>query len=88
MKKYLAPVIVAGFLCGNLALCETERKDIIFESTELNEEFVYHYEMMIKYEERNPEELMIIREGYRGFLSWQAEEFYDSDPEARKLIEE
>lgn len=88
MRKYLIPIIVAGLLCGNLAICETQRQDLIVESDEINDEIIEHYEDMIRYEERKKEELLIIKEGYRKFLLWTAEEFFENDPEARKVIEE
>lgn len=88
MKKYLVPVVVAGLLGGNLAVCETQKQDLIVASEEINDEIIEHYEDMLHIEQRNKEELKIIREGYRKFLLWTSMEFYEQDPEARKLVEE
>jgi hypothetical protein len=51
MKKFLAPVIVAALLCGNLVLSETQRHEIMLEREDINEEYIYFYELTIS----NPE---------------------------------
>jgi len=51
MKKYLAPIIVGAFLCGNLALSETQKHEIMLDREEINDEYIFFYELTIS----NPE---------------------------------
>jgi hypothetical protein len=81
MRKYVAPIIVAGILIGNLALSYAAMKDMKEESQDINVEIIEHYNYMIDFEERTKEEERIIKEGYAHFLSYVSEEYYESNPE-------
>lgn len=89
MRKYLAPVFVAAFLCGNLALCETEKYEIAAESEEINEEYIYFYEFILSNQEMTDQRKMAYKNSYRTFLISVSEEHYRNDPELYEgLIEE
>jgi len=80
MKKYLAPIIVAGFLCGNLALSETERQEIVAERQEINEEYVYFYEMTISNPELTDVRRVAYKNSYRTFIIDMGNENAQNDP--------
>lgn len=89
MKKWLAPIIVAAILCGNLALCETERQEVILESKEINEEYIYFYELVLSNQEMPDKRKMAYKNSYRTFMLSVSEENFRDDPELYEgLIEE
>lgn len=89
MKKWLAPVIVAGVLCGNLALCEAKRQDLILESKEINEDYIYFYELVLSKEEMSDKRKIAYKNSYRTFMLSVSEENFRDNPELYKgLIEE
>ena len=89
MKKYLAPIFVAALLCGNLALCETQKHEIAAESEEINEEYIYFYEFVLSQEQMTDKRKMAYKNSYRTFLISVSEEHYRNDPELYEgLVEE
>lgn len=89
MKKWLAPVLVAAFLCGNLALSETQKHEIATESEEINEEYINFYEFVLSQQEMTDKRKIAYKNSYRTFLISVSEEYYRNDPELYEgLIEE
>jgi len=88
MKKFLAPIIVAAVLCGNLALCEAQRTEIIAESVEINEEYVYFYEMTISNPELSPQRKNAYQTSYRTFITSMNRENYRNNPELYSNLED
>lgn len=89
MKKWLAPVFVAAILCGNLALCEAKKQEIAAESQEINDEYVYFYELVLSNEELSDKRRVAYQTSYRTFISSISRENYRNNPELYAgLIEE
>lgn len=89
MKKFLAPTIVAALLCGNLALSETERQEIMLDREEINEEYIYFYETTLSNPELAPSRKMAYKNSYRTFIINISEENVANDPDLYEgLIEE
>ena len=81
MKKWLAPVFVAAILCGNLALCEATKQEIAAESQEINDEYVYFYELVLSNEELSDKRRVAYQTSYRTFISSISRENYRNNPE-------
>ena len=89
MKKYLPVVLVAGLLCGQLALCETQRQELKEEYHEINEEYVYFYELTLSNPDLSPPRKTAYKNSYRTFIINLSEENFKNDPELYEgLIEE
>lgn len=89
MKKFLAPIFVAALLCGNLALCETQKQEIAVESEEINDEYIYFYEFILANREMSDQRKVAYKNSFRTFLISISEEHYRNDPELYAgLIEE
>jgi hypothetical protein len=89
MKKWLAPVFVAAFLCGNLALCETQKSEILTETKEINEEYVHFYELTLSREDLTDRRRVAYKNSYRTFMLNMSEENLNNDPDLYEgLIEE
>jgi len=88
MKKWLAPVFVAAMLFGNLALCETQKQEIKAESQEINEEYVYFYEMTLSNPELSPTRKMAYKNSYRTFMINVTEENIKNNPDLFEGLQE
>lgn len=89
MKKYLLVIAVAAILLGNLALCEANRQEVLAESQEINDEYVYFYELVLSNEELSDKRRVAYQTSYRTFISSISRENYRNDPELYAgLIEE
>ncbi len=80
MKKWLAPVFVAAFLCGNLALCETEKYEIFTETKEINEDYIYFYELTLSRDDLTDKRRIAYKDSYRTFMLSASEENLNNDP--------
>lgn len=89
MKKLLAPIIVAGFLCGNLAISETQKQEIQIESEYINEEYIHFYEATLSREDLSDKRRVAYRNSYRTFMLNASEENINNNAELYEgLIEE
>lgn len=80
MKKLLAPIIVAGFLCANLAISEAQKQEIQVESEYINEEYIHFYEMTIDREDLTDRRRIAYRNSYRTFILSVSEENFNNNP--------
>jgi hypothetical protein len=88
MKKFLAPIIVAGLLCGNLALCESKMNDILTETKEINEDYIHFYEITLKREDLTDKRKIAYKNSLRTFMIRASEENYNNDPDLYAGLEE
>lgn len=89
MKKYLFVVLVAGLLCGQLALCETQKQEIRQEYEEINEEYTYFYEMTLSNPELSIPRKRAYQNSYKTFIINISEENKRDNPDLYQgLLEE
>lgn len=89
MKKWLAPVFVAAFLCGNLAVSETQKHEIAAEAEEINDEYIHFYELTLSREDLTDKRRMAYKNSYRTFMIRASEENLNNAPDLYEgLIEE
>ena len=80
MKKFLAPIFVAALLCGNLAMCETQKYEIATEMEEINDEYIHFYELTLSREDLTDKRRMAYKNSYRTFMINMSEENLKNDP--------
>lgn len=80
MKKLLAPIIVAAFLCGNLAISETQKQEIRAEGEDINEEYIHFYEITLSREDLSDKRRVAYKNSYRTFMLNVSEENFNNNP--------
>jgi hypothetical protein len=89
MKKLLAPIIVAAFLFGNLALCQSKMAEIMTETKEINEDYIQFYESILKREDLTDKRRVAYKNSLRTFMFNASDENFRNDPNLYEgLIEE
>lgn len=89
MKKYLLVISVAAILLGNLALCEANRQEILEESHDINEEYIYFYELVLSNQDMPDKRRVAYQTSYRTFMFNVSKENYRNNPDLYAgLIEE
>ena len=81
MKKIFPILAVLAVLFANLALCEAKKQEVIAESQEINDEYVYFYELVLSNEELSDKRRVAYQTSYRTFISSISRENYRNNPE-------
>jgi hypothetical protein len=88
MRKFLAPIIVAALLCGDLALCESKMGEILVETKEINEDYISFYELTLKREDLTDRRKMAYKNSLRTFMIRSSEENYNNHPDLYEGLQE
>lgn len=88
MRKFLAPIIVAALLCGNLALCESKMGEILIETKEINDDYISFYELTLKREDLTDRRKMAYKNSLRTFMIRASEENYNNHPDLYEGLQE
>lgn len=88
MRKFLAPIIVAALLCGDLALCESKMGEILVETKEINEDYISFYELTLKREDLTDRRKMAYKNSLRTFMIRSSEENYSNHPDLYEGLQE
>jgi len=88
MRKFLAPIIVAALLCGNLALCESRMSEILIEAREINEDYINFYELTVKREDLTDKRKMAYKNSLRTFMIRASEENFNNHPDLFEGLQE
>ena len=88
MRKFLAPIIVAALLCGNLALCESRMSEILIEAREINEDYIDFYELTLKREDLTDRRKMAYRKSLTTFMIRASEENFNNHPDLFEGLQE
>lgn len=88
MRKFLAPIIVAAILCGDLALCESKMSEILIETKEINEDYINFYELIVKREDLTDKRKIAYKNSLRTFMIRASEENYNNHPDLYEGLQE
>ncbi len=88
MRKFLAPIIVAALLCGDLAMCESKMGDILVETKEINEDYIQFYEFTLHREDLTDQTKTAYKNSLRTFLINASEENLRNDPDLYEGLQE
>lgn len=88
MRKFLAPIIVAALLCGDLALCESKMGEILVETKEINEDYISFYELTLKREDLTDRRKIAYKNSLRTFMIRSSEENYNNHPDLYEGLQE
>jgi hypothetical protein len=88
MRKFLAPIIVAALLCGDLALCESKMGEILVETKEINDDYISFYEFTLNREDLTDRRKMAYKNSLRTFMIRASEENYNNHPDLYEGLQE
>ena len=88
MRKFLAPIAVAAFLCGDLAMCESKMGDILVETKEINEDYIQFYEFTLHREDLTDRRRMAYKNSLRTFMIRASEETFNNHPDLYEGLQE
>lgn len=88
MRKFLAPIVVAAFLCGDLAMCESKMGDILVEAREINDDYIKFYEFTLHREDLTDRRKAAYRNSLRTFMIRASEDNLNNDPNLYEGLQE